>query len=354
MRMEMAKIYSRGRQAWRHASWHGGRGTFGIAERYRHSVPRCQEVLRHRGVCRGYGRSLAAASCDCGSGEVHQSGACNFQAETLWQGRGPVHVLQVSHHENRHASEHTDACNAGGQGRHDSYRCHAEESLHRRAAATREHSEGRPKVTAPKKGGVGYLVAKRVFDIVFSAGVCLVLAVPVAVACVAICVDTPGKPFFRQGRIGQGGKKIYIFKLRTMVSDAHDHPERYMSSAQLETWRREQKLDDDPRITRVGRILRRTSLDELPQFLNVLSGDLSVIGPRPVTLAETYEYGDAREEVLSCKPGITGWWAVTDRNNSTWQSGQRQARELFYVRHQSLGLDARVLVKTFKAMRRGR
>ena len=115
-------------------------------------------------------------------------------------------------------------------------------------------------VAAPKKGGVGYLVAKRVFDIAFSAGVCLVLAVPVAVACAAICVDTPGKPFFRQERIGQGGKKIYIFKLRTMVSDAHDHPERYMSSAQLETWRREQKLDDDPRITRVGRILRRTSL----------------------------------------------------------------------------------------------
>ena len=209
-------------------------------------------------------------------------------------------------------------------------------------------------VAAPKKGGVGYLVAKRVFDIAFSAGVCLVLAVPVAVACAAICVDTPGKPFFRQERIGQGGKKIYIFKLRTMVSDAHDHPERYMSSAQLETWRREQKLDDDPRITRVGRILRRTSLDELPQFLNVLSGDLSVIGPRPVTLQETYEYGDAREEVLSCKPGITGWWAVTDRNNSTWQSGQRQARELFYVRHQSFGLDARVFVKTFKAMRRGK
>ena len=152
----------------------------------------------------------------------------------------------------------------------------------------------------------------------------------------------------------KGGVGYLVAKLRTMVSDAHDHPERYMSSAQLETWRREQKLDDDPRITRVGRILRRTSLDELPQFLNVLSGDLSVIGPRPVTLQETYEYGDAREEVLSCKPGITGWWAVTDRNNSTWQSGQRQARELFYVRHQSLGLDARVFVKTFKAMRRGK
>lgn len=211
-----------------------------------------------------------------------------------------------------------------------------------------------PNVAAPKKGGVGYLVVKRVFDMVFSAGVCLVLAIPVAAACAAICIDTPGKPFFRQERIGQGGKKIYIFKLRTMVSDAHDHPERYMSSAQLETWRREQKLDDDPRITRVGRVLRRTSLDELPQFMNVLLGDLSVIGPRPVTLEETYEYGDARDEILACRPGITGWWAATDRNDSTWESGQRQARELFYVRHQSLGLDARVFVKTFKAMGRGK
>lgn len=207
---------------------------------------------------------------------------------------------------------------------------------------------------APKKGGAGYLAAKRAFDIVFSAGVCIVLAIPVAAACVAIVADTPGKPFFRQERIGQGGKKIYIFKLRTMVSDAHEHPEKYMTAEQLARWEREQKVDDDPRVTRVGRFLRRTSLDELPQFLNVLTGDLSVIGPRPVTLEETYEYGDAREEVLACKPGITGWWAATDRNDSTWESGQRQARELFYVRHQSLGLDARVFVKTFKAMRRGK
>lgn len=207
---------------------------------------------------------------------------------------------------------------------------------------------------APKKGGAGYLAAKRAFDIVFSAGVCIVLAIPVAAACVAIVADTPGKPFFRQERIGQGGKKIYIFKLRTMVSDAHEHPEKYMTTEQLTRWEREQKVDDDPRVTRVGRFLRHTSLDELPQFLNVLTGDLSVIGPRPVTLEETYEYGDAREEVLACKPGITGWWAATDRNDSTWQSGQRQARELFYVRHQSLGLDARVFMKTFKAMRKGR
>ena len=136
---------------------------------------------------------------------------------------------------------------------------------------------------APKKGGAGYLAVKRAFDIVFSAGVCVVLAIPVAAACAAIVADTPGKPFFRQERIGQGGKKIYIFKLRTMVSDAHEHPEKYMTAEQLARWEREQKVDDDPRVTRVGHFLRHTSLDELPQFLNVLKGDipLRILKMRP-------------------------------------------------------------------------
>ena len=99
---------------------------------------------------------------------------------------------------------------------------------------------------------------------------------------------------------------------------------------------------------------RRTSLDELPQFLNVLAGDLSVIGPRPVTMEETLEFGDARDEFLSCRPGITGWWQVTARNDAAWADGERQLLELFYVRHASFGLDARVFARTFKAMLRGR
>ena len=207
---------------------------------------------------------------------------------------------------------------------------------------------------APKKGGKIYLFVKRAFDICFSVPVCIVLAIPVEVACIAISIDSPGAPIFKQERIGKGGKHIYIYKLRTMVSDAHVHPEKYMTPEQLETWKREQKLGDDPRVTKVGRFLRRTSLDEVMQFLNVLSGDLSVIGPRPVTLAETYEYGDARDEVLSCKPGITGWWAVTDRNDATWENGDRQNRELFYARHASFALDVRVFVRTFAAMTRGK
>ena len=211
-----------------------------------------------------------------------------------------------------------------------------------------------PTAAAPKKGGAGYLVCKRAFDIVFSAGVCVLVAIPVAVACAAIAIESPGKPFFRQERVGQNGKPIHIFKLRTMVSDAHTNPQKYMTPEQFAVWDREQKLPNDPRVTKVGRALRGTSLDELPQFLNVLTGDLSVIGPRPITLRETYEFGNARDEVLACKPGITGWWAVTDRNNSTWESGVRQDREIFYVRHQSFGLDARIFVKTFKALKWGK
>lgn len=199
-------------------------------------------------------------------------------------------------------------------------------------------------------GGLGYRFVKRAFDIAFSALVIAVLVIPVAILCLVIVLDSPGAPFFRQERIGKGGRPIHIWKLRTMVADAHENPGRYMTGEQLETWMREQKLDDDPRVTRVGRLLRRTSLDELPQFVNVLVGDLSVIGPRPVTLEETYEFGNERGELLSVRPGITGWWQATERNAATWANGRRQELELYYVRHASLALDARVFALTLRAM----
>lgn len=208
--------------------------------------------------------------------------------------------------------------------------------------------------TAPKRGGIGYRFIKRTFDIVFSGAACVVGLIPSVVLCAVIAIDSPGSPIFRQERVGLHGRKIGIFKFRTMVADANEHPERYMTPEQLEIWKREQKLDNDPRITRVGRFLRNSSLDEIPQFLNVLLGDLSVIGPRPVTESETYEFGENRDEFLSVKPGITGWWQVTERNDATWQNGRRQELELFYVRHASLSLDLQVFAKTFKALGRGK
>lgn len=208
-------------------------------------------------------------------------------------------------------------------------------------------------VPAPKPGGAGYRFVKRSFDIVFSAVVCMTLALPVAVLCLLIVLDSPGSPFFRQRRIGKGGAPIYIWKLRSMYIDAHSDPGKYFTPEQMAQWEREQKVDGDPRITRVGRFLRNASLDELPQFINVFTGELSVIGPRPVTLEETYEFGNARDEFLSVKPGITGWWQVTERNAATWANGDRQMLELFYVRHASFALDFRIFVRTFKAMGRG-
>ena len=195
-----------------------------------------------------------------------------------------------------------------------------------------------------------YLLIKRAFDICFSAGVLVVTLLPGIVLGAAISLESPGGPMFRQRRIGKDGREIRIWKFRSMYSDAHDHPERYLDEAQMAQWAREQKVSGDPRITRIGRFIRKTSLDEVPQFLNVLMGDMSVIGPRPVTLEETYEFGDDRDEALSVRPGITGWWQVTDRNVATWENGRRQELELWYVRNMSFALDAEVFLRTIGVM----
>lgn len=195
-----------------------------------------------------------------------------------------------------------------------------------------------------------YKQAKRIFDVCFSAGVLALLFIPGIVLGAAISMESPGGPLFRQQRIGKDGRQIHIFKFRSMHSDAHEHPERYLSEKQMVQWKREQKVDEDPRITKIGRFIRKTSLDEVPQFINVLMGDMSIIGPRPVTLRETYEFGDRRSEVLSIRPGITGWWQVTDRNNATWENGRRQELELYYVRNMSASLDVRIIFKTLGAM----
>ena len=195
-----------------------------------------------------------------------------------------------------------------------------------------------------------YRVVKRAFDVCFSVGVLAVLLVPGVALGAAISLESSGGPLFRQRRIGRDGREIRIFKFRSMYSDAHEHPERYLDEAQMAQWVREQKVDGDPRVTKLGRLIRKTSLDEVPQFINVLTGDMSVIGPRPVTLEETYEFGEFRDEVLLVRPGITGWWQVTDRNDATWENGRRQELELWYVRNMSLATDLRVFARTFGVM----
>lgn len=207
---------------------------------------------------------------------------------------------------------------------------------------------------APAEGGrissrFAYRFLKRAFDIVFSLVVIAALLVPSLLLCLAIRLESPGSPIYSQKRVGRGGRLIRVLKIRTMVSDADD-VSKHLTSEQLDQWEKERKVEDDPRVTRVGRILRATSLDEVPQFLNVLKGDLSVIGPRPVTRDELAWFGDDVEEYLSVPMGITGLWQATTRNDTTFESGERQRIELEYVRNAGFAMDARCFLGTFGAM----
>ena len=134
-----------------------------------------------------------------------------------------------------------------------------------------------------------------------------------------------------------------------MVSDADD-VEKYFTHEQLVEWKRERKVENDPRITKLGRTLRKTSIDELPQFFNVLVGQISVIGPRPISYDELAEFGDDAALLCSVPGGITGKWQSTKRNSATFESGERQAIELDYVRHASVREDLNVFFATFSVM----
>ena len=120
-----------------------------------------------------------------------------------------------------------------------------------------------------------------------------------------------------------------------------------LTPEQLEQYKREYKIDNDPRITKVGRFLRKTSLDELPNIFSIFIGDISVIGPRPLMREELEEkYGEDAEKLVSVKPGITGWWSANGRSNVTYESGERQKLELYYVDHCSFWMDTKILFKT--------
>ena len=202
-----------------------------------------------------------------------------------------------------------------------------------------------------ERPGSGYRAAKRAFDIVFSIIVIVILIIPCIVLSVFVAFDTKGSPLYLQERIGRGGKPFRIVKFRTMVKSS-DLVEQHLSAEQLVQWHAERKVTDDPRITRLGRGLRASSLDELPQFLNVLAGQMSIVGPRPITEEELHWLGDDLDEFLSVPMGITGLWQVTTRNDepASFTDGLRQEIELRYVRERCLRLDASILARTFGAM----
>ena len=187
---------------------------------------------------------------------------------------------------------------------------------------------------------------KRLMDVT-GAGLALTVGAPLFLAvALAVRFSSPGKLFYVQRRLGRGHKPFGCIKFRTMVQGADRQLRTTLKgSAQLqEDFRHGFKLKNDPRITPVGRILRCTSLDELPQLLNILRGEMSLVGPRPIVRAEVERYGEAMDKVLSVRPGLTGLWQVSGRNNLTY--AQRIALDLRYVSRRSLLLDLVILRRT--------
>lgn len=161
----------------------------------------------------------------------------------------------------------------------------------------------------------------------------LILLAPVFVGiAAAIKLDSPGPVFFRQERVGKDGRIFRIFKFRTMVQNAAEHPLGYHTH------------DADPRVTKVGRFLRTYSLDELPQFFNILAGDMSLVGPRPTLPYQVEKYDDFQRRRLLVPPGVTGLAQVNGRNQLTWP--QRIERDVWYVDHWSYWLDLKILWQT--------
>jgi len=191
---------------------------------------------------------------------------------------------------------------------------------------------------------------KRLFDLLVG-GSMLLLSAPVWGAFfVAIRLDSPGPVFFKQTRVGRRGKLFLLYKFRTMYVDAERRKAEL--SAKNETGGVIFKMKDDPRITRVGKLLRRSSLDELPQLLNVLKGDMSVVGPRPPVPAEVVQYTPAERRRLDAEPGLTCIWQVSGRSNTPFEGQVRL--DVQYIETRSFWRDVWILLKTVPAVLLGR
>ncbi len=194
---------------------------------------------------------------------------------------------------------------------------------------------------------------KRCLDI-FLASIVLMCAVPLfAMLIIWIRLGSNGPAIYKQKRIGQGGKPICIYKFRTMVCNADAVLGEYLRNnpALQEEWDKDRKLRNDPRITNAGHFLRKTSLDELPQLFNVVLGTMSLVGPRPIVEEEIPRYGDVYFDYTDVKPGITGLWQISGRNNTTYE--ERISYDHYYVTHWSVWLDLWILIRTVPVALRG-
>lgn len=185
-----------------------------------------------------------------------------------------------------------------------------------------------------------FLNIKRLFDVLFSS-IALILLLPLFIIIgILIKIDSKGNIFYKHKRVGKNGEFIYLYKFRTMVNNA----DKMLSKEQLKEFEKNYKLNNDPRITKIGKFLRKTSLDELPQLLNIIKGEMSLIGPRPVVEKELEKYGMFKNKFLSVTPGLTGYWACNGRSNTDYD--ERIKMELYYIYHYCFKLDVKIFFKT--------
>jgi Undecaprenyl-phosphate galactose phosphotransferase WbaP len=195
-----------------------------------------------------------------------------------------------------------------------------------------------------------YRVVKRSADVALVVCLCALLLPILLVIAAAVWLSSPGPVFFSHRRIRRHGEFFTMWKFRTMCINSGEVLERYLTAhpeARAE-WRTTHKLKCDPRVTGVGRFLRKTSMDELPQLWNVLNGTMSLVGPRPIVAAEVEKYGEQFSDYCAVKPGITGLWQVSGRSELSYS--QRVELDRRYAQNWSLGVDARILLRTWSSV----
>lgn len=194
------------------------------------------------------------------------------------------------------------------------------------------------------------VLPKRIIDIALALSGIILLA-PLLVICYLLTIATSSGPvLFRHRRVGFNGKHFDCLKFRTMLVDAPERLHHLLESDPMAAreWAETRKLRRDPRITAIGAILRKSSLDELPQLFNVLKGDMSIVGPRPITDEELERYTASVGAYLACRPGITGLWQVSGRSTTTYD--KRVACDAFYAQNWSIALDVKILIVTVPSL----
>ena len=195
-----------------------------------------------------------------------------------------------------------------------------------------------------------YLFIKRFVDIFVSLiGMFFLTPIYLIVKIIYVLNGDFDKIMFAHKRIGKNGEEFSMYKFRTMVPNALEILDELLKDPKyLKEWQENHKFEHDPRVTKIGNILRKTSLDELPQFINIFLGDMSLIGPRPMIKEEVDDYGKRKLDLLSVRPGLTGWWACNGRSDTT--ADERKELELYYVKNRSLTLDIKIVFKTVIAV----